>query len=343
MYRLKRILVSVISIFLLVLTATPLDSFHGVLAEADDFDDDVAGLQFPMAQTFIISAYYSPLPCQNRYVTGSYDSDIRLNGRGTNGADGTPVYPGMIAAPRNYPFGTKMYIPDLGMVSVHDRGGAIVNAGVRNHAFDRLDVWMGYGDKGLRRALNWGKRTIDVTVYGVNDSIADQVTIGDYDPSEAVPNDCSNIEPSVDVDLAVAVEESIEPVAVEDIDLAVKLSSTLSRGVSNSKVLALQKHLKQLNFYKGPLDGVFDELTEHAVYKFQQSQDIVASVEEIGSGVFGPQTRDRLNEIISSRNYRNFLVAQKMTDSVLATNDQEEEVVQAASFTGDYSFFSDGF
>ena len=57
---------------------------------------------YPYVKKFKISAYYSPLPCQNKYATGSYQGDIRLNGSGVNSADGTPVYPGMIAAPKTY-------------------------------------------------------------------------------------------------------------------------------------------------------------------------------------------------------------------------------------------------
>lgn len=116
-------------------------------------------------KTFTISAYYSPLPNQERYATGSYEKDIILNGRGVRAADGTPVYEGMLAAPKKYAFGTKIYIPTLGLGTVHDRGGAIVEAGKRNEKFDRIDVWMGYGDEGLRRALNWGKKNIEGIVY----------------------------------------------------------------------------------------------------------------------------------------------------------------------------------
>ena len=137
-------------------------------------------------KTFIVSAYYSPLPCQERYVTGSLQGDIWLNGSGVRSADNTPVFPGMVAAPKTYAFGTKMFIPGIGMASVHDRGGAIVHAGERGQEFDRLDVWMGYGDKGLERALNWGKRTVDVTVYGVDSSIQTEVQLGTYDESEAI-------------------------------------------------------------------------------------------------------------------------------------------------------------
>lgn len=115
-------------------------------------------------KTFIVTAYYSPLPDQDFYVTGSLASDKRLNGNGTNGADGTPVYSGLIAAPSTYAFGIGINCPGYINGEIHDRGGAIVKAGKRNNAYDRLDFWAGYGDKGLRTALYWGKRTLTCTV-----------------------------------------------------------------------------------------------------------------------------------------------------------------------------------
>ncbi len=39
-------------------------------------------------KTFIVTAYYSPLPDQSFYLKGSYEADIRLNGNGTHGASG---------------------------------------------------------------------------------------------------------------------------------------------------------------------------------------------------------------------------------------------------------------
>jgi hypothetical protein len=59
---------------------------------------------------FIVTAYYSPLPNQSFYLKGSYEADIRLNGNGTHGASGKEVYPGMIAAPKTYAFGTQVYL-----------------------------------------------------------------------------------------------------------------------------------------------------------------------------------------------------------------------------------------
>ena len=37
-------------------------------------------------QFYIITAYYSPLPDQDFYLKGSYELDIRLNGKGIAGA-----------------------------------------------------------------------------------------------------------------------------------------------------------------------------------------------------------------------------------------------------------------
>lgn len=268
-------------------------ALSGDLAGAENFEEN-----FPYTKTFILSAYYSPLPCQEKYVTGSYSGDIRLNGSGVNSADGTPVYAGMIAAPRTYAFGTKMYIPGVGIAAVHDRGGAIVSAGNRGHEHDRLDIWMGYGDKGLTRALNWGKRTLDVTVYGINDAILEQITLTGYSNDEAVPNECIY---SID---ALSPTTPMNVVEVKD------LSIDLKYGNRGPAVYALQGELKKLNFFKEDTTGFYGELTEHAVFKFQQSQSLVGNEDSPGAGVFGPKTRDRMQEITASRAYTQVLVAQ---------------------------------
>lgn len=124
--------------------------FSPILAAPNNFD----------AQKFVTTAYYSPLPNQSFYLRGSYEADVRLNGRGTHGASGKEVYPGMLAAPKTYAFGTQIYFPDFGIGTVDDRGGAIVSAGSRGYDADRIDIWMGEGEEGLKRALTWGKRTV---------------------------------------------------------------------------------------------------------------------------------------------------------------------------------------
>jgi 3D (Asp-Asp-Asp) domain-containing protein len=77
--------------------------------------------------TLIATAYYSPLPNQNYYLRNSHQEEVTLNGKGTNGASGKPVFVGMIAAPKGYDFGTKIWVEGFGVGSVEDRGGAIVS------------------------------------------------------------------------------------------------------------------------------------------------------------------------------------------------------------------------
>lgn len=96
--------------------------------------------------TLIATAYYSPLPDQKYYLRGNHQAEIILNGKGTNGASGKAVFQGMLAAPKGYDFGTKIWIEGFGVGSVEDRGGAIVPAGQRGYQHDRIDIWMGYGE-----------------------------------------------------------------------------------------------------------------------------------------------------------------------------------------------------
>ncbi len=98
----------------------------------------------------LITGYYSPLPDQGRYATGSYRGDIRLNGRGVAGADSTPVFLGMAAGPPSMGYGTKLIIKDLAkfdmpdIYTVHDRGSAIKG--------NKVDIWMGAGEDAMNKA-----------------------------------------------------------------------------------------------------------------------------------------------------------------------------------------------
>ena len=77
---------------------------------------------------FVVTAYYSPMPNQSFYLRGNYEAEKRLNGNGTHGASGKPVFTGMLAAPSSYSFGTRIEFDGLGVGIVEDRGGAIVEA-----------------------------------------------------------------------------------------------------------------------------------------------------------------------------------------------------------------------
>lgn len=227
-------------------------------------------------QIFTISAYYSPVQGQNRYVTGSYAGDIRLNGGGVRGADGTPVFPGMIAAPSTFAFGAKMHIPGIGTVAVHDRGGAIKG--------NRLDVWMGYGDKGLERALKWGKRTLEVKVYGVNPDIIEEIELEGYSESEkhyTAQESGGNSESEVKTQVQTASSSGL-------------FSGQLKIGSSGEDVAKLQQILKDLKYYEGEITSVFDAKTHEAVARFQISKNVVPSQNSYGAGYVGPVTSSLL-------------------------------------------------
>ena len=229
--------------------------------------ENLAILENGVKKTFRISAYYSPLPGQKKYLRGNYAAEIRLNGNGTNGADGTEVYHGMIAAPKNYPFGTKIFIPGFGIRTVHDRGGAIVNAGQRGQQHDRIDIWMGYGDEGLEKALAWGMRTIEGIV---------------------LPN------------------ETLENVNFYWLNSAVIVkNSTMEFGSSGNSVKLLQQNLKNLGFFSEEITGFFGNETKKSLIEFQIAHHIISSENETGAGIFGPKTSRKLSQQIAQNKISN--------------------------------------
>lgn len=372
--------ISAISIGAVLMAGT----FGPVVLRAEDGGDSgnlseekIEAGRYPYKQTMVISAYYSPLPGQDHYVTGSLEGDIRLNGSGVNGADGTPVYPGMIAAPKTYPFGFKMKIPGIGTVAVHDRGGAIKG--------NRLDVWMGYGDEGLKRALQFGKRSIEVEMYGVDASIKESVYLEGFQQAEVVVQKVARVTRLFPKDIWYQSEgedvkkfqeglkqigyfkgevsgfygdETLEAVYAfqkaygivnswEDLGAGhggvntratlekllkgqsvekkndgssislneIFFSHNLALGDKGENVMALQAELKKLNYLRRDPNGVFDEVTEHAVFKYQQRKGIVSGRGDAGAGVVGPQTRNSLNLVFSQRSNRDRLVAMKEVEA----------------------------
>jgi len=90
-------------------------------------------------------------------VTG-YDNSFQSTGKnpGDPGygmtANGSVAAYGTIAAPSNYPFGTRMSVPGYGLGTVLDRGGAIRNS--------HIDLWF----PTTQQAINWGPQHLTVTV-----------------------------------------------------------------------------------------------------------------------------------------------------------------------------------
>jgi len=264
----------------------------------------------------LITAYYSPLPNQDFYIRGSYAADIRLNGRGTNGADGTEVYVGMLAAPRTYPFGTRVKLPGLGVGEVHDRGGAIL----AHKNYDRIDVWMGYGEEGLSRALNWGARLLEGEVYFTPDHVEPGLSFSWV--SSILPNSVvTRLKNRTSVTSQVAVSTALTPVPVkivEEVALEVvvpevkkeitrleqkrnRLTAGLGKDSSGEAVIDLQRMLWELGYYDGQLSGSYDTATIDAVYDFQIDNGVLQSQWDTGSGFFGHKTKEVMIKAIGRK------------------------------------------
>jgi len=121
------------------------------ISNADSLNND---------KTFIITAYYSPLPNQVKYNKWNYRAEKRLNGEWHTTASGKPVKVWTLAAPRTYPFWTKIYLEWFWIGSVEDRWSAIVPAWHRWHNYDRIDIWMWFWDEWRIRANIWGIKVV---------------------------------------------------------------------------------------------------------------------------------------------------------------------------------------
>lgn len=210
---------------------------------------------------FIITAYYSPLPNQSNYTTGSYEWDKRLNGEWVTTASWKWVFPGLLAGPSNYPFGTKLYFEGYGIWSIEDRGWAIVKAWERWYSYDRIDIWMGYGDEGLARALKWWKRTVTWKIVVPSA----EVTIS-FPESEIgyIPN--LNVNPEV--------HEAIE-------------------------VEKLQEIFTKADIYSWNIDWKYESFKDEII-TFQMTQGIIDGRDDESAWWFGPKTISALRNMFPS-------------------------------------------
>lgn len=200
---------------------------------------------------FIVTAYYSPLPNQDDYITEDYAGDIRLNGSWNHGASGKEVFAWMLAAPKKYPFGTKIYLEWLWIGSVEDRGWSIIEASDWGPSHDRIDVWMGYGDEGRQRAILWGARKI--SWYVISDS-STGTTIKFWDT------------------------------------ISINFSSGSIWPDSNPEdIKKLQKFLVSLKMYSGLIDGNHDSIRD-IIIDYQLKKGIISSRDDEEAGYFWAKT-----------------------------------------------------
>lgn len=287
----------------LLITFTITPRGYAQALESEEMSSDSGDtLTFPYKKKFTISSYYTPLPGQSRYFTGSYEGDVRLNGEGVTAADGTKVYPGMAAAPKTFRFGTKMEIPGFGVVAIHDRGGAIKN--------NRLDIWVGAGEEGLRRAIAWGMRTLEVTVYGMDPSVVEAVNI----PSM----------PLADLSWIIKKTEYFK--------------SDLSVGDEGEPVNELQRFLKKLGYFDAEATGYYGNETQEAVTKFQLSEKVIDSTDDPGKGNFGPKSRIALERLLIQEKNK---ALGDMPNEILKRGDEGKKVAQLQSVLKEYNYLNE--
>ncbi|NDK08015.1 hypothetical protein EOM39_02075 [Candidatus Gracilibacteria bacterium] len=239
-------------------------------------------------KTFIVTAYYSPLPDQQYYLKGNYEDEIKLNGRGIRGASGLEVFNGMLAGPAKYPFGTKIYLEGIGTGIIADRGGAIVEAGERGYDVDRIDVWMGTGDEGLKKALSWGKRRVKGKVVEMG-----QQTI----------TSTSN----VGVNYTATNYGSVDNI----------YKTNIGPDSSSDKVKKLQTKLSEIGLYKGKIDGTYNSEVKKVLIDFQIENGIIKSRNEYGAGYWGAKTRSKISNKESEIVSKNKKIVKTDTKNVL--------------------------
>ncbi len=242
----------------------------------------------------MVSAYYSPVPGQSFYMRGSLEADKRLNGRGTNGADGTQVYVGMLAAPKTYPFGMRIKIPGLGVGEVHDRGGAI-RAG---RSYDRIDVWMGRGEDGLSRALNWGMRLVEGELYYSANQVEPSLNFN-WVSSQLPSGTLSRLKAKTLINPEV-------------------FTKPITQASPKTSIRELQDALRLFGYYHSEVDGHFDGETRQALLTFQLDEGVIPNKDAVGSGYFGPMTRQALKTKSENFNSRVLKEQKRLKENVAA-------------------------
>lgn len=98
------------------------------------------------------TAYCGCGKCCGKYAANQHwDADGKQIILTASGRRAVPRY--TIAMSKNFKFGTKVYIPGIGMCEVMDRGGAVKG--------NVIDIYFGSHEE----ALNWGRRSIKVKIY----------------------------------------------------------------------------------------------------------------------------------------------------------------------------------
>ncbi len=236
---------------------------------------------------YLVSAYYSPLEWQDFYLHGSYADEVKMNGAGKTTASGQPVRIGAIAAPREMAYNTRVHIKQNITIrwtaydfdfhgTILDRGGAIHSAS----KLPRLDIYMGKGQEGLCRAINFWVQTVYVE-FDNNGSIPDTSSF------DSMLGNCSNPNNET-VPLASSAARVFDP-----------FTMTIGSGSPVEDIETVQKLLARVGTYTGAINGLYNDTLVDTIFRFQQANGIVKAKTDDGAGTYGPKTRAMLKALLS--------------------------------------------
>lgn len=236
---------------------------------------------------FVVTAYYSPLPNQNYYFKWSYEADIKLNWKWIRWASWKEVFAWMLAAPKSYAFWTKIYLEWVWIWEVADRWWAIVSTNPsesRWYEYDRIDIWMWYGEEWLARALTWWKRTIKWNILADSET-AVSINLSNFPaPESALKN--------------LAKKQEIEKEIAKEIQ-SWKLPEILSKYVwpesSKESIEMLQEVFQEMWIYTWYIDGKYDSLKESLI-NYQLKTWVIKDVSNDWAWYFWPKTQTQIQK-----------------------------------------------
>lgn len=239
---------------------------------------------FAEDRTFIVTAYYSPLPWQKYYMRGNLEKEKILQWEWTHGASGKAIFSGMLAAPKTYNFWTKIFLEWLGVWVVEDRGQAIVKKWERWYEHDRLDVWMWYGDEGLKRTLAWWKRKVEWKILPEDA----EITI-DYKKHPAPDKAVAHLKKAEKNNLKS--EEKSEKITEKTI-----FDFSIWKDSEKEEIIKLQKFLQEKWFYKWKIDWIYNSEIISFVLDFQLKNEIISSKNDFWAWYWWEKTRKIFKE-----------------------------------------------
>ena len=256
---------------------------------------------------FRITAYYSPLPNQTHYIKWSYEAEVLMNGKGIRWASWKKVFSGMLAAPSKYPFWTKIYLKWLWVAEVADRWWAIVKAGQRKFKYDRIDIWCGYWEKGLQRAMFWWNRVIEWKIVSKKSKVSlniKKIPAPRWTIYYAIKNPDYLKTGTIKRKIYLSKKVSVIKIKKESINKSSPIipfhkknkNSLFNWPIKNSDwVKKLQKVLKEMKLYSGKIDWQYKNIRK-IILSFQLKNKIIRKKTDLWAGNFGPKTRKTLKQ-----------------------------------------------